>query len=231
MNNYSNKNIKKDLPRLFKAYKQHFNKPLVIEISGTPNSGKSSVIKSIEKMMIRNNICHSVIQELALKCKIPDKLSEDFNIWTACETICSLVHSLNHDKDVIILERGIFDALCWCEFHYRRNKLNSEEKNIFNRILTMDRFTKPISILYIFSCSSETAISREYSVFLHSTEGRIINKNTVDQINDSISFVKQKYASIFARVDELDSTGYTPKDLEEIFADRLYTTLHEIIDI
>ena len=146
MNN-SNKNIKKDLPRLFKAYKQHFNKTLVIEISGTPNSGKSSVIKSIEKMMIRSNICHSVIQESALKCKIQDKLSEDFNIWTACETICSLVHSLNHHKDVIILERGIFDALCWCEFHFRRNNLNCAEKNIFNSVLTMDRFTKPISIL------------------------------------------------------------------------------------
>ena len=213
---------------LMKQYKKNFGSPLIIEISGTPNSGKSLIIGQIHRMLKRNHISHCVIYEAAQRCKIQNKLSEEFNIWTACSMICSLLEKINADRDVIICERGIFDALCWCNFHYERNCLNIDEKELFDKILTSSRFIQLISVLFVFKCSPMSAIAREYSILTHHTEGSIINEPVLTQINDSIDRVKSEYWGLFKQKEVIDTSNYLPEELERDFSQKLLRNLVEL---
>ena len=95
--------------------------PLVIEISGTPRSGKSLSIESLRAFFDDNKINVAIVPEQASFCPIPEKSDYFFNIWTGCQTLSKFVDYLrnqnNYKYDVILLNRGIFDILVWLNFH------------------------------------------------------------------------------------------------------------------
>ncbi len=216
-----------EFPELLKQFKKKYEIPLIIEVSGTPNSGKTSVINMLRNNLRRCHIPHSVIYESANKCKINDKLSENFNIWTTCNTICSLIEKTESNKDVIICERGIFDALFWCNFHYSRNNLDDNEKKIFENVLSLGRFTDLISILFIFKCSAEASIRREGLLLTH-TEGRIVNKSVINQLNSSIDITRQNYGSVFKKTIEIDTSELEQLELQYSFIEKLVNICKEL---
>ena len=88
-------------------------RPIVIEFSGAPKSGKTSSISSLMQFLKRNDFKVAVIQESASMCPVKDKHSPMFNLWTACDTIKSLIGVLESERtqyDVVIIDRGIFDS-------------------------------------------------------------------------------------------------------------------------
>ncbi|MFR2166308.1 MAG: hypothetical protein ACLS5W_00110 [Coprococcus sp.] len=105
-------------------------RPIVIEFSGSPKAGKTSCINSLELFLKRNGFTVNIVQERASVCPVSDKQSPMFNLWTACMSLAGLIGTLENKKnqvDVLILDRGIFDALCWFQWlvdnkKWKRNK-------------------------------------------------------------------------------------------------------------
>src|SRR5579862_7896302 len=91
-------------------------RPLIIEFSGLPKSGKTSTISILQLFLKRNGIKAEVYTERASLSPIKKKMHLDFNVWVSCASLEGMLEALHKDIDVFILDRGIFDALVWNEW-------------------------------------------------------------------------------------------------------------------
>jgi hypothetical protein len=104
-------------------------RPIVIEFSGTPKSGKSSCISSLDIFLRRNNFNTKVLTERASVCPIENKFDPLFNVWNGCAGINQLseiVSNRPRDYDVIIMDRGFYDSLCWFDLRVFSLRLDFE---------------------------------------------------------------------------------------------------------
>ena len=84
--------LAKEVLLLKESHRQ--KRPIVIEFSGSPKSGKTSCINSLELFLKRNGFRVEIIQERASVCPVADKRSPMFNIWTACTSIAGMIGAL-----------------------------------------------------------------------------------------------------------------------------------------
>ena len=94
-------------------------RPIVLEFGGTPKSGKTSCLSSLNLFLKRNGFATKLLTERASICPISDKFNPLFNIWTCNSAVAELAATFAEQGktlDVIICDRGVFDALCWFEW-------------------------------------------------------------------------------------------------------------------
>ena len=117
-------------------------RPIVIEFCGTPKAGKSSCISSLVLFLKRNGFKVRVLTERASVCPIDNKFDPNFNIWTGCSALAELVHILSNEPrslDVVILDRGMFDAVCWFHWQKKHNFLDDNSYNLFRDFFFNER--------------------------------------------------------------------------------------------
>lgn len=216
---------------------QHRQKhPIVIEFSGSPKAGKTSSINSLELFLKRNGFKVKVVQERASVCPVTDKQSPMFNIWTACMSLAGMLGTIedkNNMVDVLILDRGIFDALCWFEWLYSYGKMELELKESVESFLLQKEFIKSIDIVFAFRTTPEKSIEREYANLLTDKPGSIMNTRVLRTYLDAIEKIYNEKKEKFQKVFIIDTTERTQdevgKDVTEKTLNRLRDVLMERI--
>lgn len=205
------------MSRLINQYKANNKTPFVVEVSGTPNSGKTSAIQTFEKVLKRSGIKYKIIYEAAAKCKIKNKLSPDFNIWTLNETIKQLLEAYLGNYDIVICERGLLDAICWYELYYQDKLITEEEYRTLLNYILLNRFVNCISCCYIMKCNVEVSLNRENLSGLLDTTGTIINDPVLTKYNSALERVQKLYSEHFKKVMELDTSELSQSDINRTF--------------
>ncbi len=200
-------------------------RPIIIEFCGSPKSGKTSCINSLNIFLKRNGFRTKILTERANVCPIPSKKDPLFNIWTLCSSMAELVECLAigvSEIDVIILDRGIFDSMCWFEWLNKKNYLNITDFDPIMRFLSLDIWRRFIDLIYIFQVPPETSLRREYSVLLTRKSGSIMNSDTLIEFNNSIDAVFNNRSSIFRKVERIDTSMHKQNEVsEEVTSDIL----------
>ncbi len=171
-------------------------RPIIIEFCGTPKSGKSSCINSLVIFLKRNNFRVKVLTERASICPIKNKFDPNFNIWTACQALSELARIMSNESkefDIVILDRGLFDAVCWFNWQKTRHYLDEKTFEIFREFFLAGRWTSKIDIVYALKASPETALEREYANLLTRRYGSVMNKTVLSSYNKSIDECLSRY--------------------------------------
>lgn len=98
-------------------------RPIVVEFSGVPNSGKTTLLHNMRNLCECNNISAIIMQEPAelLPQTIPKGTIEQ-NLWITLETLKkSLEMSFMSDVDFILLDRGFYNQLFWATMYEDKN--------------------------------------------------------------------------------------------------------------
>ena len=92
-------------------------KPIVIEFTGTPNSGKTTLIHKLSDFLSGNGYNVVVTQEDAeiVPKEIPKK-TWIRNVWIALNQLQTLLEAQYSTADIILLDRGYYDAIFWAKF-------------------------------------------------------------------------------------------------------------------
>ncbi len=210
-------NIEK-LEKLAKRVKElkqerYQRRPLLIEFCGSPKSGKSTTINSLNIFLKRNEFKTKVLTERASVCPVKNKKHPFFNIWTLTSALAEIIQHLDQGKDkvdVIIADRGIFDALCWFEWlntnpnEYSPHLDDSSFKTLKNFVL-MDMWLNYVDLVYVFKVSPETSINREYSNLLTDKRGSIMDEPILNGFNESIDRVVNTYSRKFRKVTTIET--------------------------
>lgn len=183
-------------------------KPIVIEFCGSPKSGKSSCINSLSLFLRRNRFKVKVLTERASICPITNKFDSNFNIWTACSAITELaeVLSSNIKYDIIILDRGIFDALCWFNWLLNDKKLYPGDFESLEAFLVMNKWRTVIDLIYVFTAEPEISMNREYASLLTRKTGSIMCFEVLNSYRACIEDASKKYSNVFKRIELFDTS-------------------------
>lgn len=206
---------------LLSEYKKRNSLPFIVEVLGTPNSGKTSAIQTFEKVLKRSGIKYKVIYEAASKCKIKNKLSPDFNIWTLCETIKQLIEADSPNYEIVICERGLLDAICWYELYYMNGDITEEEHQKFLDYILLNRFIKKTNCCYIMRCGIDVAIERENLSGLLDISGTIINRQVLKKYDVALQIATKQYGNNFNKIIELDTSNLSQTDINKSFISSL----------
>ena len=165
-------------------------KPLVIEFAGVPKAGKTTTLSNVQTFLKRCGFHTDVVVERASVCPIRDKKHANFNIWTACTTLAQILEKTQNpprddDPQILFLDRGLFDSICWLTMMERISRLRKEEKEVIQKFLTIDDWRKRISAVFVMLVSPKDAMKREQGILpVEGKGGSIMNNEILGQIRE-----------------------------------------------
>lgn len=210
-------------------------RPLVIEFAGTPKAGKTMCVNSLAKFLRRNSINAYTVTERASVCPLRNKRNPSFNFWTASTSVAQLLEAVDMHKEekrapVIILDRGLFDALVWMSYHEDEGSLSEDEMAAIESFFLMDRLTRQIDLVVSLSVDSEKSLLREAESQIVPVEGSIMNSDVLAKYNISLDKIFQRCAKRFNRVVRIDTTETTPEEGVLRIAESVLSALDDLLD-
>lgn len=228
------KELKKQAEHV-KQLSKNFRKrrPVVIEFSGSPKAGKTSSITSLVQFLKRNDFKVKVIQEAASICPVIDKHSPMFNLWTLCNSIASLVGVMESDTgnlDVVIIDRGIYDAMCWFQWLDAKGKIEKEMLHTIQEFIIIDRLIRYVDIVFSFSADPQTSIDREYANLLTDVRGSIMNEDTLQAYREAMETTYREKGKFFRKIIKIDTTNKQQNDVGKEVTKETLKSLEDLFD-
>ena len=173
--------------RLAERFRSAGRKPVVLEFAGIPKAGKTTTIGNLHAFLKRCGFRVETVIERASLCPIRDKKHANFNVWTTCTTLAQILEKTQtpprpDDPDILILDRGLFDSLCWLTMMERLSRLRSEDLEIFERFLMVEDWRKRISAVFVMIASAEDSLDREKGYLpVEGSSGSIMNVEVLEK--------------------------------------------------
>ena len=209
-------------------------RPIVIEFSGTPKSGKSSCISSLDIFLRRNNFRTKVLTERASVCPIENKFDPLFNVWNGCAALNQLseiVSNRPRDYDVIIMDRGFFDSLCWFEWQRMSGFLGDGDFNRFVSFFTAERFRMMIDLVIHFDALPSTSMNREYKNLLTRKEGSVMRDHVLDGYRSAAAEARRKYGDQFRQFEEFKTDRHDQNEVSAMVTELVLDKLHDVASV
>lgn len=136
-------------------------RPIVIEFSGLPNSGKTTLLRNLKELCSKNNVNAIFVQETAeLLTKCITKGSIEQNLWITLETLQRCLEiKFQSDANYILLDRGFYDQLFWVTMYKSRD---ADYSNYFVNFMNnfADMYDTRPDYLYVIDVDVDKAIER-----------------------------------------------------------------------
>src|SRR5262249_10790040 len=128
-----------------------------------------------------------VVVERASVCPIRDKKHATFNVWTACTTLSQILEHTQDpphqdDPQVLILDRGLFDAICWMRMMDRLSRIRTKDRERIEEFLLCDEWRRRLSGVIVMTVSPEESLKREQGLLPVEATGSIMNAEVLAQM-------------------------------------------------
>ena len=172
----------------------------MVEFAGTPKSGKSTSVEAIRHFFKRYEFRVHVLTERADQCPIPMKGHLFFNTWCAACMLAELLENVDTKTDLIIVDRGLFDALIWFRTQAKRGELSKKELNHIENFLLMDRWKNLFDVVAVLRASASTALKRENDQRITMRSGSIMNNSMLEALSDAVDDAADHYGKRFKSI-------------------------------
>ena len=203
----------------------NISEPLFLELAGLPASGKTTTASLLKTQLSRCGLRCIVVSEAGERSPIPHlKTDWQFNAWTLCQTVASVVeHQANKNNDIVILDKGLVDALCWIRWFRSRNKIDAVTATALESFAQVPAWFSCATVTVVLRVQFQTAFRR------HGGQGRIMNAGTFTEL-------RQAYDATIAKLLErepgcatvIDTDQRTPDQVLAIVIDRLAGCLPQL---
>ena len=196
-------------------------KPVIFEFAGVPKAGKTSTLNALQAFLKRCGFRVEIVIERASICPIRDKTHSNFNVWTACTTLAQILEKTQNppridDPDILILDRGLFDALCWLRLMERLERIRPEECQVIESFLRLADWRKRISAVFVMTASPEDALQREKGLLpVEHKEGSIMNEKVLAQMLNTTRETSKSLKKKF-RIFEIDTSAERKGGVKQI---------------
>jgi thymidylate kinase len=219
------KNAREILERL---ENQGFKRPIFVEFSGTPKSGKSTCIDIVSHFFRRLKYRVLAPTEGASK-RTPYYLKNDlaaFNTWSACYALTHVLEAIHHSDryHLAVLDRGLFDALVWFELLATNGTISRHECDRIHKFLLVEKWSSAIDIVFLFKTDPGTSLKRENLDKLVSDPGVAMNDKFLISLNKAYERAQKKYANHFSNfhlIDTSETAHSTPRSTAEEVVGRI----------
>jgi predicted NUDIX family phosphoesterase len=192
-------------------------KPIVFEFAGVPKAGKTSTLSALQAFLKRCGFLVEVVVERASVCPIRDKKHANFNVWTACTTLAQVLEKTQNpprpdDPHILILDRGLFDTICWLTLMERLDRIRPAEREVIEKCLRIDDWRKRISGVFVMTVSPADAMTRESGLLpVEGKRGSIMTTEVLEQMLKTTQETAERMKKDF-RIFTIDTSSGQPKD-------------------
>jgi len=152
--------------------------PIFVELAGLPASGKTTTASLLNERLSEWNLCCTVVPEAAARSPLSHlKRNWQFNAWTLCQTVGSVLEcNSTREHDVIVLDRGLIDALCWIEWFRSKNEIDVATASALESFARVPTWFQQLKVIVVLRVKFETALRRR------GVAGRIVNPQTFEEL-------------------------------------------------
>jgi thymidylate kinase len=193
---------------------------LVVEFAGTPRAGKTSAMRGLALRLEAGGHQVRLVEERAVASPVPNRQHPHFNLWTATTTSALMLEAMYADADVVLVDRGLFDALCWMEWYLRSGHLTKYDHGAIGKFLRVRALRQLTDVVLVMTVDPDVALKRERATRepeKATVPGTIMNVDTLGELNASIAATVRQHRGEF-KLQELDTTGSDQAETLEIVA-------------
>ena len=186
------------------------DRPLFIEFAGTPKSGKSTCIDTVNHFFRRLGYKVLAPTEGASK-RTPYYLKDNlvaFNAWSATYALTHILEGRfgSDEYHLVIMDRGLFDALAWFELLKQKDDITSEECSAIQQFLLVGHWRELVDMIFLFQTDPVTSLERENDNKLIAEPGRTMNQDFLGKLNSAYDTTKEQYADKFNRFHAINTS-------------------------
>ena len=184
-------------------------RPIFVEFAGTPKSGKSTCIDTINHFFRRVGYKVLAPTEGASK-RTPYYLKENlvaFNAWSATYALTHILEGRYgaDEYNLVIMDRGLFDALAWFELLQGKGDVTEEECSVIQKFLMIKHWRQFEDMVFLFKTDPDTSLERENREKLIGEPGLTMNLQFLADLNGAYQTIIDKYSSQFSNLQIVDT--------------------------
>lgn len=184
---YKKKEILKLKSILTKKY------PYIIEFTGTPRTGKTSLITNLEDFFKKGGFSTNLLEEFTTskkyKKEIYPQLKNEYkkivNFQIPKHVKKQLENALKKKSDIIIIDRSLLDRLIWIDRLYLSNGISNDEYREYKEEYIPIIKEKINTIIALYT-DSITSLKRDYKANLSLEKRSFLNKENINTYNKSL---------------------------------------------
>ena len=133
----------------------------------------------------------------------------DFNTWSASYALTHILESLHdaYNYQLVILDRGLFDALAWFQLLANRDEIDQETCDRVHSFLLIEKWRSVVDEVFLFTTDPETSMNRENQNALIDEPGTTMNNTFLQRLNDAYGAVREKYSNDFSHFQVIDTSA------------------------
>lgn len=179
------------------------SRPLFVEFAGTPKSGKSTCIDTVNHFFRRSGYKVLAPTEGASK-RTPYYLKDDlvaFNAWSATYALTHILEGKygTDEYHIVILDRGLFDALAWFELLKTKGTVDSKDCSAIHQFLLVGHWRDLVDVVFLFQTDPDTSLNRENQNKLIEEHGQTMNPGFLQDLNAAYDTTRKLYSNKFKR--------------------------------
>ena len=172
-------------------------KPYVIEFTGTPRTGKTTLINNIYDFFKKAGFKVEILEEFTtsekykkeIKPLLQNKYSYIVNTEIPKYVLEQLNDAIKNNPDIIIVDRSLFDRLIWVDRLFLKDGITKEGYNGYIKQY-IPIIKEKIKIIISTYTDSITALKRDYSANLSLEKRTFLNEDNVNEYNTSLLNMK-----------------------------------------
>ena len=109
-------------------------------------------------------------------------------MWTACTTLSQILEKTQNpprpdDPHILILDRGLFDSICWLTLMERLGRVHPEDRKTIEAFLRIEDWRNRISAVIVMTVDPDDAMRREQGLLpVEDGKGSIMNRDVLKQM-------------------------------------------------
>lgn len=167
--------------------------PYVIEFTGTPRTGKTSLINNLKDFFKKKGFTIEILEEFTTSEKykkeiyptLKDKYKNVVNTEIPKYVLKQLEDSISKNPDIIIIDRSLFDRLIWVDRLVLKDGMSKEEYKLYKETY-IPLIKEKIDIVISTYTDSLTALKRDYNANLSLEKRSFLNETNVNEYNNSL---------------------------------------------
>ena len=208
------------------------NKPYVIEFTGTPRTGKTTLMNNLYDFFKKGGFTTSTLEEFTTsqryKKEIYPRLKNEYKSVINTEIPKYVLENLNmaidKNNDIILIDRSLFDRMIWMDRLYNKNGVTEREYNDY-----IDKYTKiindKIDIVIGLYTDSLTSLRRDYTANASLEKRTFLSEDNINEYNNSLMNMKELSNKENINFYLFDTTDKSERDISFEILDTILTDM------
>ena len=196
------------------------NKTYVIEFTGTPRTGKTTLMNNLYDFFKKGGFTTSTLEEFTTskryKKDIYPRLKNEYKSVINTEIPKYVLEDLNTEVsknyDIILVDRSLFDRMIWMDRLYNKNGVTKEEyDNYINKYTPLIK--NKINIVLGLYTDSLTSLKRDYSANISLEKRTFLNEKNINEYNNSLVNMKELSSKFNINFHMFDTTNKSEREI------------------